>query len=206
MILSRKPVPTFRDHAETYMIAPTAGRCKRPLINTAAGTADCRDLRNPGVTGSLEESYCCPTSAHRPPRCLAKRKSCVGPVLSVPDSSAPSPPGPSGSGLFAGELIPVLGQRKLVLFLFWAVVLDRSPPARINTAPLPIRSGNFQQNQCSVVNAAPSIGPGLSRLPSWTYTTAASTPSREIFSSGTVQLPELPFQSPTLSRLRTTLW
>src|SRR5260370_16692918 len=98
------------------------------------------EIRKDGVTGLLVESYCCPPSAHRPPRCLAKRESCVGPVLSVPDSSAPSPPGPSGSGLFAGELIPVLGQRKLVLFLFWAVVLDRSPPARIRTAPLP-RSG-----------------------------------------------------------------
>src|SRR6185312_8611688 len=52
-------------------------------------------------TGSLAESYCCPTSANRAPRWVATRRYCVGPVLSVPDSSAPSPPGPSGSGLFA---------------------------------------------------------------------------------------------------------
>src|SRR3954470_10826891 len=80
-------------------------------------------VRNCGkyrVTRSLAESYCCPTSANRPPRWVARRLSCVGPVLSVPDSSAPSPPGPSGSGLFAGELIPNLGQRKLVLFRFWS--------------------------------------------------------------------------------------
>src|SRR6202171_2633566 len=100
------------------MIAPTAGRCKRPFVNTVAGAADCPQKH--GVTGSLAESYCCPTSAHRPPRCLAKRKSCVGPVLSVPDSSAPSPPGPSGSGLFAGELNPRTGPTKVGPFLFGA--------------------------------------------------------------------------------------
>src|ERR1700722_5258435 len=33
------------------------------------------------------------------PRYLAIRITCVGPVLSIPDSSAPSPPGSSGSGL-----------------------------------------------------------------------------------------------------------
>src|SRR4029078_10589067 len=70
------------------------------------------------VTGTLAESYCCPTSAHRPPRWLAMVIPCVDPVLSVPDSSAPSPPGPSGSGLFAGYLIPPLGQRELALFRF----------------------------------------------------------------------------------------
>src|ERR1700738_5274998 len=118
------------------MIAPTAGRCKRPFVNTAAGATDCP--RKHGVTGSLAESYCCPTSAHRPPRCLAKRKSCVGPVLSVPDSSAPSPPGPSGSGLFAGESNPnTLGQRKLVLFVFGALLeYARSRRAKPRRFPL----------------------------------------------------------------------
>src|SRR5437763_12088381 len=58
------------------------------------------------VTGSLAESYYCPTSANRPPRWIAKRNHCVGPVLSVPDSSAPSPPAPSGSGLSQGSTIP----------------------------------------------------------------------------------------------------
>src|ERR1700681_4784582 len=33
MILFRKPDSTFRDHAETSMIAPTARRCKRPRGN-----------------------------------------------------------------------------------------------------------------------------------------------------------------------------
>src|SRR5882757_7621912 len=78
----------------------------------------CGIPRTHRLTGTLEESYCCPTSAHHLPPWLATNQSCVDPVLSVPDSSAPSPPGPSGSGLFAGELIPTLGQRKLVLFLF----------------------------------------------------------------------------------------
>ncbi len=35
---------------------------------------------------------------------------------------------------------------------------------------------------------------------------AASTPSRVMFSSGTLQVPGVPFQSPTFKRLRTTLW
>src|ERR1700738_5491418 len=121
------------------MIAPTAGRCKRPFVNTAAGATDCP--RKHGVTGSLAESYCCPTSAHRPPRCLAKRKSCVGPVLSVPDSSAPSPPGPSGSGLFAGELIPILGQRELVLFFLGdASSLARAMPQSKTVTVIPGRA------------------------------------------------------------------
>src|SRR6202163_2989109 len=88
----------------------------RPIVPTL-------EIRKYRVTGSLAESYCCPTSAHRPPRCLARRESCVGPVLSVPDSSAPSPPGPSGSGLFADSLSPVLGQRELVLFRFGGAVV-----------------------------------------------------------------------------------
>src|SRR3979409_79886 len=98
------------------MIALTAGYRKGTFeitTETATGGPVPREHR---VPGTLAESYCCPTSAHRPPRWLATRNPCVDPVLSVPDSSAPSPPGPSGSGLFAGELIPVLGQRKLVLF------------------------------------------------------------------------------------------
>src|ERR1700741_4099645 len=53
----------------------------------------------PGVTRSLAESQYRPTSVTRLPRWLGKRRYCVGPVLSVSDSSAPSPPGSSGSGL-----------------------------------------------------------------------------------------------------------
>src|SRR5881394_1904979 len=82
------------------------------------------------VTGSLAESYYCPTSANRPPRWIAKRNHCVGPVLSVPDSSAPSPPGPSGSGLSQGSKIPTLGQRKLVLFFFGNAERALPPAAR----------------------------------------------------------------------------
>ena len=69
-------------------------------------------------TGSLAESYCCPTSANRPPRWVAIRRYCVGPVLSVPDSSAPSPPGPSGSGLFAEGVNPDTGPTKVGPFSF----------------------------------------------------------------------------------------
>jgi hypothetical protein len=65
------------------------------------------------VSGIIIPPYFC-----QPPAALDCDKSlCVGPVLSVPDSSAPSPPGPSGSGLSHG-LTPILGQRKLVLFVF----------------------------------------------------------------------------------------
>ena len=51
------------------------------------------------VTGSLAESQYSPFSANRLPRWIAKTLHCVGPVLSVSDSSAPSPPGSSGPGL-----------------------------------------------------------------------------------------------------------
>src|SRR3954454_2377946 len=87
-----------------YMIAPTDRRRKGPL-QIAAGRGGLAEISGK-VTGSLAESYCCPTSANRPPLCVAKRNHCVGPVLSVPDSSAPSPPGPSGSGLSQGSKIP----------------------------------------------------------------------------------------------------
>jgi hypothetical protein len=113
----RKPVPTFRERAETCMIALTAGR-RKGVVNTRETVPDARHCRKPRFTGSLAESYCCPTSANRPPRWVAKRKSCVGPVLSVPDSSAPSPPGPSGSGLFAEGVNPDTGPTKVGPFSF----------------------------------------------------------------------------------------
>src|ERR1700682_3791778 len=59
MILFRKPDSTFRDHAETSMIAPTARRCKRPRGNRSEiparrivlGPVDAKKA----VTGSLAE-------------------------------------------------------------------------------------------------------------------------------------------------------
>ena len=196
MIAIRKPVPTFRDHAEIHMIALTARRRKsggRTLVNARETATTGPKPGKYRVTGSLEESYCCPTSAHRPPRWIATRESCVDPVLSVPDSSAPSPPGPSGSGLFAGEIIPPLGQRELVLFLFGAsttpvVIPERASASSdvqlhiresittimsVDSRPGPSgRSGMtgdcLAGVQRSGVIAAPSIGPGFSRLPSWT--------------------------------------
>ena len=77
-----------------------------------------RHRRKYRFTGSLAESYCCPTSANRPPRWVATKGYCVGPVLSVPDSSAPSPPGPSGSGLFAEGVNPDTGPTKVGPFSF----------------------------------------------------------------------------------------
>src|SRR5258705_461208 len=59
-----------------------------------------------------------PAVGHRPPSCIATRKVCVGPVLSVPDSSAPSPPGSSGSGRFAGSLSPYWANASWSFF-FW---------------------------------------------------------------------------------------
>ena len=82
------------------MIALTGGCCKGVQKQGEPPGMRPRDRKH-RFTGSLAESYCCPTSANRAPRWVATRRYCVGPVLSVPDSSAPSPPGPSGSGLFA---------------------------------------------------------------------------------------------------------
>src|ERR1700748_297961 len=65
------------------------------------------------VTGSLAESQYSPFSANRLPRWIATRMHCVGPVLSVSDSSAPSPPGSSGPGLAQ----QIKGQRQLALFV-----------------------------------------------------------------------------------------
>ena len=40
--------------------------------------------------------------------------------------------------------------------------------ARLLTMRIDSRKTTFEKNQCSGVYAAPSIGPGLSPLPSWT--------------------------------------
>src|ERR1700730_8515250 len=88
------------------------------LVSLQNDAADCPIFRTKfTVTGSLAE-FIIPPYFRQPPALLGcDNRLCVGPVLSVPDSSAPSPPGSSGSGL-THELIPILGQRKLVLFLF----------------------------------------------------------------------------------------
>src|SRR5206468_8287264 len=112
-----------------YMIALTAGGRKGRKYKGNRGGGPI--LRKHRFTGSLAESYCCPTSANRPPRWLATRKPCVGPVLSVPDSSAPSPPGPSGSGLFAEGVNPDTGPTKVGPFSFVGPLsqMPRATPA-----------------------------------------------------------------------------
>src|SRR6476620_8630439 len=87
-----------------------------------------RHRRKYRFTGSLAESYCCPTSANRPPLWVATKGYCVGPVLSVPDSSAPSPPGPSGSGLFAEGVNPDTGPTKVGPFSFAGAATPRATP------------------------------------------------------------------------------
>jgi hypothetical protein len=119
-------------------------------------------------TGSLAESYCCPTSANRPPRWVATRTSCVGPVLSVPDSSAPSPPGPSGSGLFAEGVNPDTGPTKVGPFSFVVAAPatnDFSYPSRPRrTRALTCPSGKF--NRRSAQQRSPDgakRNPGITR-------------------------------------------
>src|ERR1700753_2715441 len=68
-----------------------------PLAHICAPNAAKRPIN--AVTGSLAESQYSPFSANRLPRWIARRLHCVGPVLSVSDSSAPSPPGSSGPAL-----------------------------------------------------------------------------------------------------------
>src|SRR5215475_2528114 len=98
------------------MIAPTRARRKGSFSRRAGTDCEMPDLKaKRGVTRSLAESQYRPTSVNRLPRWLGKRRYCVGPVLSVSDSSAPSPPGSSGPDLTQH---PTLGQRELVLFVF----------------------------------------------------------------------------------------
>src|SRR5207302_9783450 len=71
------------------------------------------------VSGIIIPPYFC-----QPPAVLNCDKSlCVGPVLSVPDSSAPSPPGSSGSGL-SHEFNPHLGPPRVGPFSFWGFVIS----------------------------------------------------------------------------------
>src|SRR4051794_7409682 len=133
-----KTATTFRDHGPRIHDRANRREPQGPFDGALRARPAVQSEGN-RVTGSLEESYCCPTSAHRPPRCFAKKQSCVGPVLSVPDSSAPSPPGPSGSGLFAGEnKFPVLGPTRVGPFLFWGPgnnSYGSFPDARLRVGP-----------------------------------------------------------------------
>ena len=102
---------------------------------------------------------------------------------------SPQPPGIVGTGPNAESY--TLGQRQLVLFVFVGLALRvirnarqrmlrrgnhtpqnlRSPREIFGLRPTAhpgITTAIFRRNQCSSVYAAPSIGPGRSRLPSWT--------------------------------------
>jgi len=104
------------------MIAPTARGCKGTLaegrIPTGQESAFGRkNQRHAIVSGIIIRPNFRQSTAKLD---CEKAPTCVGPVLSVPDSSAPSPPGSSGSGLFASY--PSLGQRELAFF-FWGVLV-----------------------------------------------------------------------------------
>src|ERR1700732_40113 len=76
----------------------------------------------------------------RPPTALLNcdKNTCVGPVLSTPDSSAPSPPGSSGSGLSQNRLSPYWANASWSFF-FWAtgrLPSLRFPDGRIVAASL----------------------------------------------------------------------
>src|ERR1700742_682554 len=105
------------------MIAPTAPRRKGHQINTSSGKRFGCTTAERRVTGSLNQSYCCPTSANRLPWPFEIYDSALTRSFRF---RIPQPPAPRGrrdrvyrTGRSPrGTLSLRLGQRELVLFFF----------------------------------------------------------------------------------------
>jgi len=170
----------------TYMIAPTDRRPQGELCKLPLDAADCPENQGQtGVTGSLAESYCCPTSAKpTAPLNCEKRNHCVGPVLSVPDSSAPAPRGRRDRALSQGSENPHHWANGSWSFFFWEYRPGRRPARRSTPAALRLTETSIGFSAADV-KAAPSIGPGLSRLAVLDIGPRQHRRlSREMFSSG----------------------
>lgn len=204
------------------MIAPTMGRRKGrglpPAAKLIARRRTSAATDRHGIVSRNHSIAAFPPSARRPALrkegCALARSFGSGFLSPQPPGAARIGPirtrrGPARVGPFLfvpGCLSPRPAEMRQQGPAWRETALTRLPSMRIEPGYAARTMKLNASAQCSDVYAAPSIAPGLSRLPSWTYTTAPSTPSRSRFSIGTVQLSGLPFQSPTLRRLRTTLW
>lgn len=134
-----------------------------------------------------------------------------------PGFLSPQPPGIEWIGSVAGTTIPTgpaqVGPFSFVRTLFSSLVrycCSLRPNLRERFATPHSRGlyagpGRQRGDYFRLVTAAPSIAPGLSRLPRCRYTTAASISSRITFSIGTDQSDLPPPQSPTFNQDLTTL-
>ena len=121
------------------MIAPTAFLRKGTFVNTSRAERIGRIPPPSRVTGSLGESYCCPTSANRLPCPFGIYDSALTRSFRFRIPQPPAPRGRRDRACSQRELIPILGQRKLVLFRLrarlHAAALSAPKPACRNQLP-----------------------------------------------------------------------
>ena len=90
---------------------------------------------------------------------------------------SPQPPGVAGIGSIAEQIIPILGQRELVLFLFQATVQPASTRGRPNASP---KSPRLSRPSKSPPALQPTwINVGLRTRPSRSQVTAPSSRDSE---------------------------
>src|ERR1700736_5967950 len=130
MILFRKPDSTFRDHAENYMIAPTAGRCKRPVAArpkfVRGGLSWGRWTRKKGRHGIVSGNH---NTAQLPPSDRPSGLRKENPALARSFRfRIPQPPAPRGRRDRACSQVvyPHTGPTKVGPFSFWGSFLGLS--------------------------------------------------------------------------------
>src|SRR5262249_20689132 len=166
------------------------------------------------VTSSLRDSQQCPISAHRPPRYPAIQitvASGYGPAR-APESSAPQPPGarPGRPIQYRVRFNPptLFGPACAGPFLFHEDGRQRTDDGSSEErqrvavrAPSTVVCRHFRK-AC----AAPSMRPGLLASPACSSTATALTSSAATSAIGTLNVFAAPFQSPSFTQRRTTLW
>jgi hypothetical protein len=146
MVLFRKPDSTFRDHAENYMIAPTAGRCKRPVAArpkfVRGGLSWGGWTRKKGRHGIVSGNH---NTAQLPPSDRPSGLRKENPALARSFRfRIPQPPAPRGRRDRACSQVvyPHTGPTKVGPFSFWVLFWGCHSGARVSANP-ESRSNNF---------------------------------------------------------------
>src|SRR5262245_27376004 len=123
------------------MIAPTDAGRKGRFVNTSSAVRIGRVPAESRVTGSLGESYCCPTSANRLPCPVEISDSALTRSFRFRIPQPPAPRGRRDRVYRRGGLPPETGPTKVGPFLFWALASRRRNhlPAKLQlrTGPRP---------------------------------------------------------------------
>src|ERR1700733_14524941 len=135
-------------------------------------------------------------------RCLKARSGSLSGFLSPPAPRGADGPGQSSA---YGSIPKPSRPAAAGLYLLWVIFAELG--RRGDARHLSLMDCRVASDDCwpSGVYAAPRMKPGLSCVPSWIMTAAASISSVLISEIGTAQVASVPVQSPSLSQRRTTL-